>query len=1020
MKRCRKPVGWLAGGALALLLAAGPQGRAVAGTFGTVVAIRGHAADLALDERRGVVYVANLTANRIEVISLADKSLRSPMSVAWQPSSIALSPDGRYLVVTHFWNFQPPSPPPVTVLDLDANLTHTYTLGVLGLAVAFGAQSEALILTNKDFRLLEPATGRIQILDTVAGVTAKTLPQPAASLPPDFVRASAGVSGDGQWIYGIAEAETQETTGATLHFRYHVPRQQIAAIYVTTTPPLGPRVVSVNQDGSSYLAGWGLCDRRGILLAQFKNALGAMAVGGHVIDSSRGVIYAQVPEAASDASQTPQAPANGSGAPAPAAPVLAVVEADNLAVRERWRLPENLAGKALLASDRNVMYALSASGLTILPIGSLAQVRRVTALEEDVVFRSSLCERKAVTREINLVDPGGGATDFTISTTMEGVGVAPGSGTTPAKVRIVVDMNRFQNLRGTATGLVEIQSPAAINVPPPVRVLINNREPDQRGTVVNVPGKLVDILADPFRDRFYVLRQDTNQVLVFRGSDYLQFATLRTGNTPTHMALTFDGDYLLVANDDSQVLTVLDLTRMQAAQYVAMPPGHYPRAVASSGSAILVASRVVGPAHTIDRVNLFTRAATTLPSLGVWENKIHVNTALVGTPSGSAILAAMADGNLLLYSASGDTFTLWRKDFTALAGPYAASDFDSFVVGAALLNPSLVPLRTFETDTGAPSGFAFVDDYGVKTNAAAGAAPGVVQRVDLNRGDSLKPTRMVETPLVGEPGAVFRRTLAPLANRAAIISLTTSGFTVLPWNYDAAVPTPRLERVVNAADSSEAVASGGLVVVQGSGLSPLTAATSELPLPTALADSCLTVNGAPAPLISLDATEIRAQLPFNVAGTATLILRTPAASSNQLSVTIRPAAPSVFRSGVAGPQTGLATIIRATNGELVTPSNPIHPEDTIVIYATGLGRTSPPIEAGVAAPWDPLAVAVMEPQLALGGVTLPLWYAGLVPGLVGVYQINASVPAWVPAGMEVPLVISQGSYSTALGVRVVK
>jgi uncharacterized protein (TIGR03437 family) len=273
---------------------------------------------------------------------------------------------------------------------------------------------------------------------------------------------------------------------------------------------------------------------------------------------------------------------------------------------------------------------------------------------------------------------------------------------------------------------------------------------------------------------------------------------------------------------------------------------------------------------------------------------------------------------------------------------------------------------------------------------------------------------------VSDTNTVFTRTLAPLANRQAIISLTTSGFVALPWNYDAAVPLPRLERVVNVADSSAAVASGGLVSILGTGLSPVTVATSQLPLPTALAQSCLTVNGLLAPMISLAPTEIRAQLPYQIVGNATLILRTPAAVSNQLTINVRPAAPSVFRSATAGPQTGLATVFRAGNGQLVTPSNPIHPEDIIVIFATGMGQTWPAQEAGAPAPAEPLAWVVLPAELSLGGVALPVWFAGLVPGLAGVYQINADVPGWVPAGMEVPLVITQGGYSTALSVRVVK
>src|SRR5688572_733094 len=73
-----------------------------AGTFGKVVSIGGHASDLALDEARGVLYVANFTANRIEVISLADHSVQRSMNVASQPGALALSPDGKYLVITHF------------------------------------------------------------------------------------------------------------------------------------------------------------------------------------------------------------------------------------------------------------------------------------------------------------------------------------------------------------------------------------------------------------------------------------------------------------------------------------------------------------------------------------------------------------------------------------------------------------------------------------------------------------------------------------------------------------------------------------------------------------------------------------------------------------------------------------------------------------------------------------------------------------------------------------------------------
>jgi uncharacterized protein (TIGR03437 family) len=265
----------------------------------------------------------------------------------------------------------------------------------------------------------------------------------------------------------------------------------------------------------------------------------------------------------------------------------------------------------------------------------------------------------------------------------------------------------------------------------------------------------------------------------------------------------------------------------------------------------------------------------------------------------------------------------------------------------------------------------------------------------------------------------FLRSLAPLYDRSGIISLSVSGFTVLPWNYAIAVAPPKINAVVNAADGKLPVAPGGLISVYGQQMSPVNLATSELPLPTALGESCLTVNGVSVPLLFVSSQQINGQLPFNVDGNAQMTLHTPGGVSDNFNFSILPAAPSVFRSGMAGPETGLATITR-DNGELVTPTNPVHPGDTIVIWSTGLGHTSPAIDAGIPSPLEPLASAVIHPTVTLGGVGLNILYAGLTPGSVGLNQINATVPPSVPQGLSIPLVISQGGSSTTLNVRVVK
>ena len=82
-----------------------------------------------------------------------------------------------------------------------------------------------------------------------------------------------------------------------------------------------------------------------------------------------------------------------------------------------------------------------------------------------------------------------------------------------------------------------------------------------------------------------------------------------------------------------------------------------------------------------------------------------------------------------------------------------------------------------------------------------------------------RPTRLVEAPLIPAGIQTFTRTVAPLYDRSAVIALTVSGFTVLPWNYDAAVAPPQISSVVNAADGKPGVAPGGLISVYGQQMS---------------------------------------------------------------------------------------------------------------------------------------------------------------------------------------------------------
>jgi uncharacterized protein (TIGR03437 family) len=975
-------------------------------TFGTVVSIGGHASDLALDELRGVLYIANFTANRVEVMSLASNTIQTSINVAAQPSSVALSPDGRYLVVAHYGNVNPPasSASAITVVDLSNSSKRTFSLGSAPLGVAFGIDGLALVVTATDFLLLDPASGTTQELDTIAGLVSKALPQPPATFPPNIVAASVGASADGEFIYGF---------GDKVLFRYDVTNRILSGGFYTSSPPLGPRAVSVSQDGSYITTGWAVKDQFFYDIAEFGNPSGALNVGTAVIDSARNTIYAQMPP-----------PGTTLGAP-----VLQITDSDNLTVRARLNLPENFAGKSALSSDGSTLYGVSDSGVMILRVGSLAKAHQVSASQEDMVFRGNFCDRRVATQTLTITDPGGGNTAFSISSDTTGLNVNPSSGVTPATVTVTVDPNVFANQKGTVAGNLTITSGQAVNIPTAVRVLINSRQPEQRGTFVDVPGKLVDLLPDPTRTRFYVLRQDTNKVLVFNGSNNTLTSVLRTCTKPMGMAITFDQRYLLVGCDNSHYMSVFDLETLQATPSVRMFEGDYVQSVAASSNAILAVTRASsGGDPNIHRIDLGTRSSQRLPTLGVYQNKVPLNSVLTASTNGASILMASADGSVMLYDANVDSFTVSRKDFTGLGGSFAASNFNLYVVGNHLLDSSLVPMTQFETGSGSASGFAFVDQFAFRTTAPApvggtqSTSPGVIQRVDLtNFTNSLSlATAMVEAPLLGSTGSAFTRTLAPLYNRSAIINLTVSGFTVLPWTYDASVAVPHINAVVNAADLKTGIAPGGLITLFGSQLSPVNMASSEMPLPTALADSCLTVNGFPVPILFVSPNQVNAQMPFETVGNVSMILRTPGGSSDTYNLQVIPGAPSVFRSGVAGPVTDIPTIIRDSNGQLVTDSDPVHRNDVLVIFLTGLGLTSPAVPTGMPSPLNPLAIALTKPSVTIGGMQLPLSYYGLAPGEVGVYQINVKVPANVPTGISVPLAISQGNYTSSMPVRVVE
>ncbi len=95
--------------------------------------------------------------------------------------------------------------------------------------------------------------------------------------------------------------------------------------------------------------------------------------------------------------------------------------------------------------------------------------------------------------------------------------------------------------------------------------------------------------------------------------------------------------------------------------------------------------------------------------------------------------------------------------------------------------------------------------------------------------------------------------------------------------------------------------------------------------------------------------------------------------------------------------------ITHADGSLVTAAAPAHAGETIVIYAVGLGITTPAVKSGEAAPSpqptanaEPISISYFTGQETLFLTYIPPLFTGLVTGYVGLYQVNIKLPGKLP------------------------
>ena len=210
------------------------------------------------------------------------------------------------------------------------------------------------------------------------------------------------------------------------------------------------------------------------------------------------------------------------------------------------------------------------------------------------------------------------------------------------------------------------------------------------------------------------------------------------------------------------------------------------------------------------------------------------------------------------------------------------------------------------------------------------------------------------------------------------------------------------------------VAPGSLISIFGSRLADGDNSATTLPLPFELSGTVVALAGVPLPLVRVSESRIDALVPYEVAVNTRLqmIVRRGASFAVPELVTVAPTQPAIFTKDQTGTGQGIVFGVGPDGStSLAEPGNPVKAGDTVLLYCAGLGAVDPPVPAGSVVPDSPAPRAIGTVSLNIGGVDAPVSFAGLLPGLTGVYQVQAAVPAGV-AGDAVSVVLTVGGQAS--------
>jgi uncharacterized protein (TIGR03437 family) len=1035
--------------------------RLFAANIGAVVPVLGGVVDLVHDSRRNLVYLANPNRNEVEVYSVSTGRITGNILTGLQPASLAMSPDGNTLYAANIGSFT------ISIINLNTQRADTeFFIGSRPDAIAVGKDGKIVILGTAGLLRLDPSSSQIQPVPISPPATPPAgLPITPASPTPAGFLAGLVTTANGNLIIGLSTNRLfvyEVASGAVLRSR------NVTGLRA---------ILSAAPDGSRFMAGPFLFDTQTMAIVGRTGAVSATLTGGSAFSIDGNEVYATFSTQPAINPLNTNNPQNTGGIVAPGGGgintgvatqgVLQILRSSSLTPELGLRLAETISSKIIVSSDGANLFANSASGLLVIPIGQLSNLPILDVATTNVVLSVDMCNRTVATVSVPIRNAGGGRMTFsaTVNNQLAPVILNQRTGVAPATLTISFDP-RNVTTRGTLQYVVVLVSPEAVNIEPAILVNLNFRDVSDRGTIIPMTGVGVDMQMDAARQRLYIANYTQDQIEIFSLANQSFLPPIRVGNRPLSMAMV-NPSTLVVANSGAENLSVIDLDLMQEVDQIGMGPiplnanPVFPRSVAASANAVLFsatplpATLGVAPGNgSIWQLSLVTHSAFPRLNLGIGTaNVVNGRNLMTAPVDGSAILVAEANGTLRLYDPIADTFVVTRTGAVAnFRGTAAVSaDGSAYVVDNSVFNSVLVAQGALAAAApgaiggAAQAALAFgVSISGnsvIRVQAATAQTPvQSLQRFNLatlqQNLQILLPESVMDINLAQIGVGLNARQWPPRAtalelginNQTVLLPrgmvtdnsnnaylLTLSGLTVVSLTASTGqAPSFTATGVINRASGTRLISPGSLIIIRGSNLA-LTSQAEAAPLPRSLGGICVTVNELAIPLITTSPTQIEAQLPPELPpGRVTVTVRSTrlGVSSAGVQVPVTATGPGMFAFDIGDGQQR-AALFHAVDGALVVPDYPGERDETLVLYATGLGAADPQVPAGNVNPAEPPSPATEPISVTIGGQPYPVLWSGLAPGFVGVFQIYVYVPGNRIRGTDLPIVVTAGGVSSA-------